>query len=420
MKNISFNLIISLAAVLVTLASCVNYDDASRLVDVKVQLLAPKEYKAGATIGEREITLKTGSLTRTAKTDASNIATFPQTMPDVYSISTAWELTGDEYAEKTGSTGLISGYIVTASLNDQPISEAQESEPLKLQATISAKPAIVISKIYSSGSKARPELGGKNYLSGKYFEIYNQSDKDVNVAGLYIGLLDSTNPIPYTLQNLYDDPKILGEKVVVKQVFRIPTDKEYILKGGKSIILTNSAVDHSDVSDYEQDLTNSDFEAVGVNDKLEHNEDVPKLIPVFTSTGGAAIMNLVQGGPCGIIIFDTDENVSTWEKVYGYGKTSGTVTYMLVPNKYIKDGVDFLKNKNVTGPDLATKRLYPEFDASCTHINAISGYSGEVLYRRTASVTPDGRKILMDTNNSINDFKVSTTIKPREYDDNEQ
>ena len=116
-------------------------------------------------------------------------------------------------------------------------------------------------------------------------------------------------------------------------------------------------------------------------------------------------------------IFETDEDVSTWEKVYGYGKTSGSITYMLVPKKYIKDGVDFLKNKNVTGPDLAAKRLYPEVDASCTHINAISGYSGEVLYRRTVSKTPDGRKILMDTNNSSNDFKVSTTIKPREYDE---
>ena len=413
-RNILIN---SLAVLLVTLASCVNYDDASRLVDVKVQLLAPKEYKSGATIGEQEITLKTGGLTRTAKTDASDVAVFLQTMPDVYTISTAWELTGDEYTEKTGSTGVVSGYIVTASLNDQPVSEVQESEPLKLQATISMKPAIVISKIYSSGSKARPELGGKNYLSGKYFEIYNQSGEDINVAGLYFGLLDSTNPIPYTLQNLYDDPQIKGEKVVVKQVFRIPTDKEYILKGGQSIILTNSAVDHSDVSDYEQDLTHADFEAVGVNDKLEHNENVPKLITVFTSSGGAAIMNLVQGGPCGIIIFETDEDVSTWEKVYGYGKTSGSITYMLVPKKYVKDGVDFLKNKNVTGPDLAAKRLYPELDASCTHINAINGYSGEVLYRRTASKAPDGRKILMDTNNSSNDFKVSTTIKPREYDE---
>jgi hypothetical protein len=129
-------------------------------------------------------------------------------------------------------------------------------------------------------------------------------------------------------------------------------------------------------------------------------------------------MNLVQGGPCGIIIFDTDEDISTWEKTYGYGKTSGTQTYLLVPKSVIKDGVDFIKNTN-SGPNISTKRLYDEVDAGYTNINAISGYTGEVVYRRTLRVTPEGRKVLMDTNNSSNDFKVSTTIYPREYDDAE-
>ena len=90
--------------------------------------------------------------------------------------------------------------------------------------------------------------------------------------------------------------------------------------------------------------------------------------------------------------------------------------YLLVPNSTIKDGVDFVKNTS-TGPNLSTKRLYDEIDAGCTHIEAINGYTGEVVYRKTARVYPDGRKKLMDTNNSSNDFKVSTTIKPREYDE---
>jgi hypothetical protein len=127
-------------------------------------------------------------------------------------------------------------------------------------------------------------------------------------------------------------------------------------------------------------------------------------------------MNLMQGGPCGIILFETDEDINTWPTTYGYGKTSGSMVYLLVPNSTIKDGVDFIKNTN-TGPNLSTKRLYDEIDAGCTHIEAIAGYTGEVVYRKTARVYPDGRKKLMDTNNSSNDFKVSTTIKPREYDE---
>ena len=82
----------------------------------------------------------------------------------------------------------------------------------------------------------------------------------------------------------------------------------------------------------------------------------------------------------------------------------------------IEFGVDFIKNTN-SGPNLSTKRLYDAIDAGIAHIEAIPGYTGEVVYRKTARVYSDGRKKLMDTNNSSNDFKVSTTIKPREYDE---
>ena len=404
------------------LSSCVDYNNASKKVNIKIQIAAPDEYKVGEKVGVQEVKIKSTSIERTAMTDENGLVEFSDCMPDVYNISVSWELTDEEYTEKTGSESSVGGYIVTATVSEKVLNESLENSTVQIKAVISMKTPLVISKIYSSGSKAYPEKGGKNYMSGKYLEIYNQTDKPIDVAGLYIGLLDSTNPIPWTLSELINDPEIHGSKVVVKQVFRIPTDKPYILEGGQSIVLTNSAVDHSDVSDFEQNLTNSDFEAVGINDKLEHNPDVPKLIPAYTSSGGATIMNLVQGGPCGIIIFETDEDVTTWQKTYGYGKTSGTQVYLLVPKTLIKDGVDFLKNRAGTGPDLSTKRLYSEIDAGCTHINAINGYTGEVVYRKTARVTSDGRKILRDTNNSNDDFKVSTTteiIKVREYDDAE-
>ena len=48
--------------------------------------------------------------------------------------------------------------------------------------------------------------------------------------------------------------------------------------------------------------------------------------------------------------------------------------------------------------------------------NSEAGGAFAVVYRRTSKLTPDGRPILMDTNNSSNDFQTSTTIKPREYD----
>ena len=255
-------------------------------------------------------------------------------------------------------------------------------------------------------------------MAGRYIELFNQSDQTADVAGMYIGLLESSSPQPYTLDNLKNDPNINGTMVVVKQVYRIPTDKEYLVEGGKSIVITNSAVDHTLTAQnqFEADLSGADFEVVDLNDKLEHNDNVVKMLREYYAFSSLKGMNLMQGGPCGIILFETDEDINTWPTTYGYGKTSGTWVYLLVPNSTIKDGVDFVKNTS-TGPNLSTKRLYDEIDAGCTHIEAINGYTGEVVYRKTARKTSDGRKVLMDTNNSSNDFKVSTTIKPREYDE---
>ena len=423
MKHLN-NLITSLAVLLVTLASCINYDDAGRLVNVKVHLKSPVDFKDGAALNNQEVKIKSKTIEKTVKTDENGIATFEGCMPGVYDISSYVELTGEEYAQKTGSEDAVEECIITATLNEQLFDETREQLPIEMESAIMAitpkdpgqkTKSIVISKIYSSGSKYN---GNKNYMAGRYIELFNQSDQTANIAGMYIGLLESSNPQPYTLDNLKNDPSINGTMVVVKQVYRIPTDKEYLVEGGKSIVITNSAVDHTLTAQnqFEADLSGADFEVVDLNDKLEHNDNVVKMLREYYAFSSLKGMNLMQGGPCGIILFETDEDINTWPTTYGYGKTSGTWVYLLVPNSTIKDGVDFVKNTS-TGPNLSTKRLYDEIDAGCTHIEAINGYTGEVVYRKTARVYPDGRKKLMDTNNSSNDFKVSTTIKPREYDE---
>ena len=416
MKHLN-NLITSLAVLLVTLASCINYDDAGRLVNVQVHLKTPAGFKDGAALNNQEVKIKSKTTEKTVKTDENGIATFEGCMPGVYDISSYVE-------QKTGSEDAVEECIITATLNEQLFDETREQLPIEMESAIMAitpkdpgqkTKSIVISKIYSSGSKYN---GNKNYMAGRYIELFNQSDQTADVAGMYIGLLESSNPQPYTLDNLKNDPNINGTMVVVKQVYRIPTDKEYLVEGGKSIVITNSAVDHTLTAQnqFEADLSNADFEVVDLNDKLEHNDNVVKMLREYYAISSLKGMNLMQGGPCGIILFETDEDINTWPTTYGYGKTSGTWVYLLVPNSTIKDGVDFVKNTS-TGPNLSTKRLYDEIDAGCTHIEAINGYTGEVVYRKTARVYPDGRKKLMDTNNSSNDFKVSTTIKPREYDE---
>ena len=111
-------------ALVLAFSSCVDYDDASGLIDIKVQIMAPSEYKEGATIGEQKVTIKNGKVEMSAMTDESGLVVFHDCMPDVYDISTAWNLSASEYYEKTGK--LPDGqyvYVVTASLIGQLFTE---------------------------------------------------------------------------------------------------------------------------------------------------------------------------------------------------------------------------------------------------------------------------------------------------------
>ena len=403
------NIIYLLSALL--LGSCIDYDDVSREVSVQVKLQMPEEFTKGSDLEGHEIVMSQDGNKLTATTNAEGIATFTGLIPDVYDISCSWEITSEQYMALTGEQAVTNGCTVSGSLNEQLMSESQEQQPILLPTHVAVKRDIVIGKIAAAGSK---DANNRNYLAGRYVELYNQADNAVDVSGLYIGLLETTSPQPYTLDNLHED--YADSVVIVKQVFQIPADKPYMVAPGGTVLLTNSATDHSDVNEFEYDLTDANFESKDETGKTMNNPAVPALITSFSVFAKNATMNLMQGGPCGIILFRTTEDINDWPHTYGYGKTTGSLYYLCVPKRVILDGVDYLKNK-ATGVDVSAKRLYADIDAGYTNTETISGYTGEVVYRRTASIAADGHKILMDTNNSLNDFKVSTTIKPRQYDE---
>jgi hypothetical protein len=205
--------------------------------------------------------------------------------------------------------------------------------------------------------------------------------------------------------------------LVVKQIFQIPSERPVMVQPGGTLLITNSAVDHSDVSSFEHSLLDADLEAKDSRARIQNNPATPELPIVFCSYSNMTYLNFQNNGLMGIAIFRTHEDVvNDWAPVYAFGKERGNM-FKLLPKRYVIDGVECLPNKANTSPDVTTKRLYPDVDAGYISINATAGKSGEVVYRRTARVTADGRKILADTNNSSADFQVSTTVKPREYDE---
>ena len=356
------------------------------------------------TLEGHTVSLQLNGVTYSTQTDAAGVATFSNIVPDVYNISASWDITSSEYNRITGSSQVNDGATVSGSLNAQLINGSQ---PLLLTTTLSVKRDIVISKIYAAGSK---DNNNKRYVAGQYIELYNQSNDSVDVAGLYIGLLETDVPQAYTLDNLKTN--YADSVVLVKQVFRIPTDKHYMVAPGGTVLLVNSAVDHSLNSPMEHSLLKADFEAKDVKGKMLNNPEVPALQNVFNIYSGISYMNILTTGQ-GVVIFRTSADISQLKLTYKFGKTSG-VQYGLLPKRYIIDGVDFLRHK-ATGTDVGEKRLYGDIDAGYISINATAGLSGEVVYRKVTSTTAAGQSILMDTNNSSNDFQVSTTIAPRTF-----
>lgn len=386
------------------LASCVDFDGATEAISVKYQVQMPQGFTA-ADVANKTVTITSSSQTLQATTDANGIATFENIVPDVYDVSVAWKMTPDEYSQITGEMVQNHKYTVAGSKSAELLSE-DITTPLTIDMNISVDQSILISKIYSAGSK---DSKNKNYLAGRYIELYNNSDETVDIAGLYLGLIETNSSPAYTLG-------LVPDTIFMKQIFRIPTNKSYMVAPGQSIIITNSAIDHTQtaMNAFEHNLLNADFEAKDQQGKTTNNPDVPALELIYTAYAAISNMNLSQGGPGGIVIFETEEDVVNWPLAYNYGKTSGN-KWMKLPAKYILDGVDVLKNTAQTGVDANLKRLYDYIDAGYAYINSASGYNGEVMYRKVQSTTEDGRKILSDTNNSLSDFAISSEIAPREF-----
>ncbi len=263
---------------------------------------------------------------------------------------------------------------------------------------------VIISKVYYGRSKNKAD--NKNYSWGGFVELYNNSETTVNVAGLKLGVVEADAPnFAWTRSRMAEAHP---DQIAIRQVFQIP-GTEKILEPGKSLLLVNSAIDHTSISDFECDLTGADYEAKDKQEKFPNNENVPALDMPYTYIATISYMLMAQTGACSLVLFDTDEDITQLPTVFQFGKEKGN-TNIIMPKSWVIDGVEIVAK----GAGEENKRLYDDIDKG--FFSPADGYTGGRIYRKTASIESDGRKVLMDTNNTTSDFKYSTTIQPREYD----
>ena len=382
--------------------SCVDENVQQPVSELVIQVNMPEGFKETIKYANKTVYLKSNRITYTSTSDADGLVKFTNIIPDIYSISTSWEIDGNTYVEMADTIVENINIILSGNL---PKEEIFNVKTIELTLSKALKQSLIISKIYSSGTK---DNNNKNYIADKYVEIFNNSDETQYLdSTIYIGFVEAHSEVPFPASA---NPGY----VYARQVFRFTnTDVKHPILPGQSIVIANSAIDHTEFSPNSVNLRIADFEAKNVT--YSNNADVKEMHLVYTSFAGIPYMNLVNGGDNGTFLLKTIENVSQFPVKYMPGRESGD-RYMQIPIKYVFDGVEILKNKAVTGPNIASKRLQSFVDAGYMFITATSGYTHESIERRVdTSKSTAERYYLMDTNNSLNDFRTVTDPTPKKY-----
>ncbi len=382
--------------------SCTR-EEPVQVKNMKIEFEMPSNFKTDIKYANKEVVFSSLYKTYSFTTDNNGVLVIPEIIPDEYTITTSWEITGSEYKSLISNNEMVEDkakVLLRSTLSNYQIFSSKE---IKMALDVLVMRSLLISKIYYSGTK---DNSNRNYIIDSFVEIYNNSDEVVYADGKYLALAESMSPAAYLAK---DNP----EYIYTRQICRFPGNGTTypILPGESIVIAARSARDHRTSASNSVDLSNADFEVKDLDGT--GNPDV-KALPVISSSTSIKFFNLITGAPNAVFIFETEEDITEWPEYFAPGKTSGE-RFRRVPVSTVLDGVECLKNSAVTGPDINLKRFQDIVDAGFAFINASAGYVNESIERKINS-SENGRIILKDSNNSTQDFVIVSGPEPRKYD----
>ena len=361
----------------------------------------PKSVNATVTIDETSlakdvpvpdsyvVTLTNTTTSEVFKADSENGSASFVLVPGIYNVMVEGQSNG------SGATYSISG--------SGKFSALEEGATLAVTVNAAKATALIFKELYYTGV---PEW----YFRDQYYEIYNNSDQTVYADGLCICNLDmydyNGEPIDY------DIPE--QEKYVFAQfVWQIPGDgDDYPIAPGESFVIAQWATDHTIESlggSLAKDLTGAEFEAI-VGESTLWNGTVITDNPAVNMRKFAAAYDMPQwlvttsGAP--MVIFFPSEDMNT-EMVYTVGSDSEYGRALAIPTDLILDAFRGCE----TAEEAALYAIPTEHEAG--YIICSGAYSNESVVRKIAETKEDGRIVYKDTNNSSNDFEISTEPKIR-------
>lgn len=282
----------------------------------------------------------------------------------------------------------------------------QETQNINIKLTIKIfSEDFIIEEVFFTGILT---MEGKNYNSGRYFKITNNTNKVLNTAGLLV-MKSEFNP---SLKN-DNTPEIREEAFAVSGVLMIPTNLGKDVQPGDFIVIADMAMNHKTTNIPAFDLSKADYEFPNLdNPSLGQvdNPAVPDAKVIYTTMNFNMFFLHNRGFESyAIARFPQGETVETWLANYKYDyqylNQAGNITKKSaykVPNTWILDGVNCaVQAKWLHNPlGSAIDNSY----TSCGTIDSDPERFGKTVRRKIIGTMENGKPMYKDTNNSDQDF----------------
>ncbi len=271
---------------------------------------------------------------------------------------------------------------------------------------------LIIVEIFFTGTL---QNSGNQYNGDDYVKLYNNTDHVIYADG--ITLFESKF---LTTQNYGFTPDIMEEAVTVDALYTIPgSGTDHPVMPGEYVLLADVAIDHRHANPNSFSLAHADWEWYDISTKPGNldidNPDVPNLDKLYCYTQSFWILHNRGFKAYGIarIPVDREEYLTSYRYDYDYEIVSNVGTFPMsqsalkLPNEWVADVVNCsVKSEwqwNVTSPKLDSGWAW------CGTIDKDKTRYFHAVRRKLLYLTPDGRAVFRDTDNSSEDFNSHVT-----------
>ena len=315
---------------------------------------------------------------------------------------------------RAAASAQISNRRFNASKGGIILSGGEVSVDLSMK--VSRAGEIVIKEIYCGGCMRLPQEG--TYQQDSYIILHNNTENTVYLDSLCFGTL-----APYNSNSASVFDEDIEFSPVIQAVWQFPGDgKSFPLeKGEDAIVAILGAIDHTAQYPLSVNLNRSDVFACysptyfpnvkyhpAPGDKVRRD----RYMNVVIKTGQSSAYTFSITSPAAVIFRTEGQTVQEFVSgndnvIYLPGSTNDRI--VCVPNEWVLDGVEVFNGQSSSNK----KRINSSIDAS--YVTLSNTFEGKTLMRKVdeAKTAELGYEVLVDTNNSGNDFyeRESQSIK---------